>query len=604
MALASCLLATLLGCMFTFVLSSKAAGHDSAKVLLSANRLERLVADLETEKLGFVATGDRKTLQPWRAANAAFAHEAVTLQRLAADSGPAQARLARQIVQSANSYIREHAEPVVRLAERDPRTARTVIARGEGRRRINAIRSQFDRFLEVQHRITAAHERGAVPEVRRVIAEAGGAAGSFLVLFLLVGYMTRANVWPVRRRVRHGASLAPFPSLVRESGRETDRLQWILEEERALRRIAALVAHGGAPPGLLGAVAGEVGALLGAEYTIIDRYDPGGTLATVARWSASGVAGPPPGARRPVENGSIEDVVLRTERATRAAATDESGPAGGLIGSWARAHDLGQLVCCAIMAGEEVWGTLTVLLRSADPPAEGAEHLMSEFAGLTGTAIVRAEEHAALLASRARLVGAADAERRRIERKLHDHAQQRLVSLALELRTIEAGIPAGRHRLREHLADAARGLSAITEELQDVARELYPPMIARGGLGAALRALGRRSRIPVEFDITGESVPERVALTVYRIVDEALTNAASYARATLVQVELRIRDGYARFALRDDGVGGAGPRPGSGLSRLIDRVEAVGGSMLVDSPAGGGTTVRAAIPIHGDLSAS
>lgn len=589
--LASVLLSVLVGCSFTYVLTTGAATHDSAKVLLSANRLERLVVDLETGQLGFVATGDRKSLHPWNSARAAFPAQAETLRRLAAESSPVQGRRADQIVETAVSYVRDHAEPLVTIAKRDPKAARLLVAHGEGRRRIDAIRRQFDRFAEAQHQISAAHERDAVPAVRRMFATAAGMAGSLLAIFLLLGYMTRTAV-RARRRSGAAAGWPPTPAYPRGPG--VERLRRVAEEERALRRVAMLVADGGVPPPILGVVAGEAGPLLAADHVLVDRRDAGGTLTTVAHWSAARATAPPLDERRPVDEEAPEAGTLRTGRPVRAAVGDGTR---GRIGVWARAHGIGHIVCAPIAAGERPWGVLTVLSRSADADTE---RLSGELARLSGLAITGAERRARTDASRARLVDASDAARRRIERELHDRIQQRLVSLALELRTVEAGVPSELERLKERLSGAARNLSDTVEELQEVARDLHPTIITRGGLEPALRALGRRSAVPVEFDVTGDRLPDRVAVTVYRIVAEAVANAAAHAQASVVQVELRVEAGVVRLSVRDDGVGGADPGRGSGLTGLIDRTEALGGVLRIDSPVCAGTALRASIPVRDD----
>ncbi len=590
-ALLACVLfSVLVGCSFTYVLTTSAATYDSANVLLSANRLERLVVDLETGQLGYVATGDRKSLHPWNNARAAFPGQAEALRRLAARSSPTQAKRADQIVETANAYVREHAEPLVKIAKRDPKAARTLVAHGEGRRRIDAIRRQFDRFAEAQHQISTAHERDAIPAVRRMFATAAGTAGSLLAIFLLLGYMTRTSV---RARRRTGAAAVWPPSPAHTRWHEVERLRRIAEEERALRRVATLVAGGGAPPAILGVVTGEAGPLLAADHTLIDRRNAD-TLTTVARWSAGHVTAPPLDEHRPVEEEAPEAVALRTGRPVRAAVGDDTR---GRVGGWARAHGIGHIVCCPITADDRPWGLLTVLSRSADADTE---RLAGELARLAGLAIGNAERRATADASRARLVDASDAARHRIERALHNRTQQRLVSIALELRTVEAGVPPEMERLKERLSGAARSLSDTVEELQEVARDLHPSIIARGGLEAALRTLGRRSAVPVEFDVSTDRLPDLIAVTVYQIVAEALANAAAYARATVVLVGLRVEDRTVRLSVRDDGVGGADPANGAGLNRLIDRTEALGGVMRIDSPAGEGTVLRVTIPVRDD----
>jgi signal transduction histidine kinase len=202
---------------------------------------------------------------------------------------------------------------------------------------------------------------------------------------------------------------------------------------------------------------------------------------------------------------------------------------------------------------------------------------------------------AELTASRARVVAASDEARRRIERDLHDGTQQRLVSLGLELRA--ALVPAGSEELRAQLSGTAQGLGEAVEDLQEISRGIHPAILSRGGLGPALKALARRSAVPVELDLRlDRRLPERIEVAAYYVASEALTNAAKHADPSVIRVEVEATDGAVRLVVRDDGVGGADPDRGSGLVGLRDRVEAIGGHLAVTSPPGGGTSLLATIP--------
>jgi signal transduction histidine kinase len=205
---------------------------------------------------------------------------------------------------------------------------------------------------------------------------------------------------------------------------------------------------------------------------------------------------------------------------------------------------------------------------------------------------------AELAASRARIVAAADQTRRQIERDLHDGAQQQLVALALELRAAEAAVPPGHGELEGQLAGVAAGLVRAGDELREMARGIHPAMLSEGGLAPALKTLARRSPIPVQLDMRIEGqLPERVEVAAYYVVSEALTNAAKHAHAAVVHVEAETADRVLRLTVRDDGAGGADPVLGTGLIGLKDRVEALGGAITVASPAGGGTSVQATLPL-------
>jgi PAS domain S-box-containing protein len=206
---------------------------------------------------------------------------------------------------------------------------------------------------------------------------------------------------------------------------------------------------------------------------------------------------------------------------------------------------------------------------------------------------------AELAASRARIVTAADETRRRIERDLHDGVQQRLVSLALAQRTAESMVPPELRELQAQLSRVADGLAGALEELQEISRGIHPAILARGGLGPALKSLARRSAVRVELEVRAETrLPEPVEVAAYYVVSEALTNTAKHAHASAVHVAVEARDGVLELSIRDDGSGGADATRGSGLIGLADRVDALGGAIEVASPVGQGTTLLITLPIE------
>ncbi len=651
--LAACLLSILVGCTVAFVSSRRAATYDSARVLLTANRLERLIVDLEHSQLEFVATGDRRSLGLWNAARAAYPGEAARLRRLAAESNTSQGALADEIVRSADSYVRDHAVPLVNKARKDLPAARSVIARGEGRKRVERIREQFDRFSEAQHQISTAHERDVLPANRRMLATAAGTSGSLLVLLLLVGLVTRSgslrrghrppadgdhapaeNV-PAGRTpddhdtghaegapadpTRDDTDHAPAESVpadrtpddrgaVRAPGADDHRGITVMapgeagaasadggEQEAALRRVATLVARGGPVGEIFGAVAQEMGRALHADHAVVGRYEPGATMSALAHWDARAVPGlMPPGGVRPVEDDTAEALVASTRHAVRVSGSDA---ATGEIGAWARSHGMRRVTGCPVLVAGRVWGVLTLMSRAPGPPPAGTVRSMTEFAELAAIAVAEAEVRTELAASRVRLVDAFDAMRRRIERDLHDGAQQRLVSIGLELRAAEGSVPPGHDVLRRQLSAMSHGLADIAENLRNIARDLYPAILSKGGLAQSLRSLARRSAVPVTLDVhTTGRLTERIAVTVHHAVAEALKNAARHSRASEVSVHVHTDAETVRLSIRDDGIGGADPGRGTGLARLHDRVEALGGTMRVESPRGGGTSLHIRIP--------
>jgi signal transduction histidine kinase len=456
MVVASGLLAVTVGATFAVLLSmiatlreAEVGAKHSDDVLVLANRLERLVVDLETGERGFLITAREDFLQPWTAAQADFPERAQTLERLVADN-PEQQTRAREITRATTSYVEDYSIPLVEAARRDLASAGTATAIAEGKRRVDAIRSDFDRFVATEQDLAAARQQSTEAAARRaLIVAAGGVAGSMLLIVVFAGYLTRAIVRPVRRAATMAGRLA------------------------------------------------------------------GGELGT--RIPERGV------------------------------------------------------------------GEIRVLERTLNTMASSLEEGREE-----------------LTASRARIVAAGDQARRLIERDLHDGIQQRLVSLVLDIRSTEAALPPGLPEVTAHLAHVADGLLRALDDLREVSRGIHPAILSAGGLGPALKALARRSVVPVTLKVNVQPrLPEPVEVAAYYVVSEALTNAAKHARASVAHVDARAQDGDLHISVRDDGIGGADARRGSGLIGLTDRVEALGGTILLSSPTGKGTALLVNLPIKG-----
>jgi signal transduction histidine kinase len=245
----------------------------------------------------------------------------------------------------------------------------------------------------------------------------------------------------------------------------------------------------------------------------------------------------------------------------------------------------------------DVWGAMTMYSLVTEIPA-GVEDRLLEFVELLATAIANAQSRSDLLASRARVVAAADESRRRIERDLHDGAQQQLVALGLRLRAAQTAVAPCQERLKEQVTSTIHGLTGVMENLREISRGLIPGILTKSGLHPALKSLARRSPVPVKLSVGAcRCLPEPIQVAIYYTVSEALTNVAKYADASVVDVRLTVRDTTVRLTIHDDGVGGARVGGGSGLVGLKDRIEALGGSLTVDSPVGGGTSLLSAIPI-------
>jgi signal transduction histidine kinase len=369
----------------------------------------------------------------------------------------------------------------------------------------------------------------------------------------------------------------------------------LAEEQAALRRVATLVARAAPPEVLFAAVAEEVGRLLPVGLASLARYESYGALTVVADWSGRDESPYSVGVKLELGGKNLATLILQSLRPAR---IDRYADASGDIGKHMRAGGVHSAVGTPIIVDGNLWGLMVVSSTLEQPLPADTEARLTSFTDLLATAIANAESRAELGASRARIVTAADAARRGVERDLHDGAQQRLVSLGLELRSVQAEVPPGLPTMARSLSRVADGLADVQDELMEIARGLHPAILARGGLGPALRTLARRSPIPVELDVKiDERMAERVEVPAYYVVSEALTNAAKHAGASVVRVGVEAVERALRVFVHDDGVGGADPTRGSGLVGLKDRVEAFGGTIVVDSPLGEGTTLLVELPL-------
>jgi signal transduction histidine kinase len=245
------------------------------------------------------------------------------------------------------------------------------------------------------------------------------------------------------------------------------------------------------------------------------------------------------------------------------------------------------------------WGALITAFRAGEsfPPETGRR--LQAFAELVGLAVASAHARDELAASRLRIVEASDAERRRIERNLHDGAQQRLVALSVGLRLAQSKIGSSPAEARELLEMMSEDLADALTELRELAQGIHPAVLTERGLGAALEVLVARTPLPVELDLQlAEALPEPVEVAAYYVVSEALANVVKHAGAGAATVRVARMNGSARVEVQDDGAGGAEPDRGSGLCGLRDRVETLAGRLEIDSVAGAGTRVVAEIPVQ------
>ena len=370
----------------------------------------------------------------------------------------------------------------------------------------------------------------------------------------------------------------------------------LAEEQAALRRVATLVAGGAPPEEVFAAVTEEAGQLLAADQTTLSRYESDGTVTVVAGWSTIDNA-LPVGARLKLGGKNLTTLIWQTRRPAR---IDSYADSSGALAAAVRDTGVRSGVGTPIIVQDRLWGVLDAGSTGEQPLGPGTEARLASFTELVATAIANAESRSDLDASRGRIVAASDEARRRIERDLHDGAQQRLVSLGLALRAAQTAVPPQLGGLEGELTNVAEGLANVLDELREMARGIHPAILAKGGLGSALKTLARRCPVPVELDVRAQArLPERIEVAAYYVVSEALTNAAKHAHASVVNVEVETVEGALRLRVRDDGVGGADPVRGSGLVGLKDRVEALGGTLAVQSPAGAGTALRVELPLTG-----
>jgi signal transduction histidine kinase len=364
----------------------------------------------------------------------------------------------------------------------------------------------------------------------------------------------------------------------------------LAEEQAALRRVATLVARGVQPSEVFDAVAAEIGRVLEVENSSIVRYESDATATVVAIWGDESLT--PVGSSWTVEGESVLAQVFRTGRPARIDGYDHlSGP----IADLARRMGRSSAVAAPIVIDGRLWGA--ALASASDPLPDAVEGRIANFADLIATAISNAETRTELSASRARVVAAADETRRQLERDLHDGIQQRLVSLTLKARATERMTPEPAGELRGELALIAEELGGALDELREISRGIHPAVLSESGLGPALKALARRSAVPIALHLNLDTrLGEPHEAAAYYAVSEALTNTAKHAQASAIEVHVSYGDGALTLSIRDDGIGGADPSRGSGIIGLKDRVEALGGTISVVSPPGEGTTLDVRLP--------
>jgi signal transduction histidine kinase len=578
--------------------------------LRAASRIERLLVDMETGLRGFVITREERFLDPWNEGREAFTREVDALAE--STEVLAQAARMRAIGAAGAAYIVQYGVPLIESLRSDDPSGSSVETTELGKQRMDELRSLIAEFSEAERQTFFARQETADATAAASTLAATIALGASVVLIaVFIAYLARTMVRPITNAARMAGRLAAgnlsarmpetgtaeigtlersFNSLAASLEESYAAQRRLLDQQSALRRVATLVAEGVAPDEVFRAAVRELTEHLPSEVAFLWRHESDGRFTGVAGWERDR------GAIEPGVRPADDDSVVAQAWRSNATRISDLGTPSGPVADRSRAMGLTSSVACPVVVAGDRWGLL-VAGRHDAPMADDAEEWMTAFTELVATAIANAAARAEVAASRARIVTASDEARRRIERNLHDGAQQRLVSLGLRLRTLESTVPAEQDEVRAEIRRVAGEVTGVMDELREISRGIYPASLSRGGLPSAVRALARRSPLPIQLDIRTETrLTDPVQAAGYYVVAEAVTNAAKHASATEVRVTIEDRDSTLRVSVRDDGVGGADPTGGSGLTGLRDRVEALGGRLQVTSVPGEGTLLVADIP--------
>jgi PAS domain S-box-containing protein len=381
---------------------------------------------------------------------------------------------------------------------------------------------------------------------------------------------------------------------VTERNQAAADLRRLAQQQAALRRVATCVASEIDSSSVFDIVAEEVACLLAGRSANVVRFEPEASAGTMVGGWTRDFRSLPVGSRVTFDGPTAVGQVRRHNRAAR---VDDYSNVAGEFAAVIRNLGIDASVAAPIRVGGELWGAIVVSTTLDAPLTPDSEARIEEFAELVALGLASAAARAELAASRARIVAAGDAERRRLERNLHDGAQQQLVTLSLALRMARSTL--------DEASEAAVMLDAASDqlmqalaELRELARGIHPAILTDQGLRAAVEALARRCPVPVELSIDPpQDIPSQVEAASYYVISEALTNTAKYANAQTARVSVHRGDAQLHVEVADDGRGGADRKLGSGLSGLADRVSALGGCLRVVSPVGRGTTVTADLPI-------
>jgi signal transduction histidine kinase len=460
----------------------------------------------------------------------------------------------------------------------------------------------LDEVMRTGETVRAATEDPRIPaELHERLLELG-VTSLVAAPIVVAGAIWGALVVSVTRDLSFAADveerLGQFTALVAvaiANAQAREELSTLAEEQAALLRVAVAVATEKRPEQLFGVVSEEIGRLFGARVAATVRYvEDADEVEVMGGWQRDGRFEAPFGVRQPFQGGAVARVA-RTGRAARIDLENEPPDVHEVMA----AAGVSSGVAAPIVVSGRLWGATTISTFGTERFPPDAEVRLEKFTSLVAVALANAEAREQLTASRARIVQAGDAERRRLERNLHDGAQQRLVSLSLRLRVAQSRVAEDPAAAAELIAEASDELALGLEELRELARGIHPAILTDHGLTPAVEALAMRAAIPVEVHgLPPERLAEPIEAAAFYVVSEALANVAKYAGASHAQVDLTRHDGVLLVEVSDDGVGGADADAGTGLRGLTDRVEALGGHFHVSSERGRGTTVRAELPLE------
>jgi signal transduction histidine kinase len=377
-----------------------------------------------------------------------------------------------------------------------------------------------------------------------------------------------------------------------EQRRAQAELSRLAEEQAALRRVATIAAGDAAPEDVFQAVTEEICGLLDIASALLLRFEDESSATIVGKFGEP-VADYPIGDTVPLTDGATA-TVRRTGAPARVAYTELRGE----IADRMRALGFRASIAVPIQVAGATWGALVAALREAQDVPDETDRRLEAFAELVALAVASAQARDDLAASRRRIIEAGDAERRRIERNLHDGAQQRLVALSVGLRLAQSKIRESPEEAGELIANVSSELAHALRELRELAQGIHPAVLTERGLATALDVLAARTPLPVQLDVrVDDPLPPPVEAAAYYVVSEALANVVKHARADAARVRIERLNGNALVDVLDDGEGGADPDNGTGLCGLRDRVETLNGRLVVESPSGRGTRIRAELPV-------